>query len=53
MIARDAAALDGRVGEVVVVTGRYEAFDQGRYRILGPDGPTPWLCQLELADVAP
>lgn len=48
----EATDLIGRVGQMVRVVGRYEAFDQGRHRTIGPDGPTAWLCELALADGA-
>lgn len=42
------AALIARDGEDVEVIGRYEAHHQGRHRVLGPDGPTPWMCSVVL-----
>ncbi len=42
------SALAAHDGEQVEVNGRYEMFHQGRYRVMGPDGPTHWLCTIEL-----
>lgn len=41
-------ALRARDGEIVEVHGRYQAFHMGRYKIVGPDGPTPWLASIAL-----
>lgn len=40
--------LVARDGEVVEVTGRYEMFHQGRYKVMGPEGVSHWLCTIEL-----
>jgi GNAT superfamily N-acetyltransferase len=40
--------LVARDGEVVEVTGRYEMFHQGRYKVLGPHGVSHWLCAIVL-----
>lgn len=38
--------LVARDGQQVEVTGRYEMFHQGRYKVLGPHGVTHWLCAI-------
>ncbi len=43
-------ALAARDGHEVTVTGRFEMTDLGRHRVPGPDGPTSWLCSIELDD---
>lgn len=40
--------LAARDGQDVEVVGRYEMFHQGRYRVMGPAGPTHWLCAIVL-----